>query len=120
VAQHIVVVEDDREIRNLLSELLELEGFSVTALSHPDSVLTYLETVQPALFLIDIMLPRTSGLELAARLRAGGFPSTPMIAMSASGVMHHAAEASGLFQEVITKPFDVQGFLKTVMSYAAP
>jgi CheY-like chemotaxis protein len=63
------------------------------------------------------MLPGMSGIELAERLRAGGYSQTPMIAMSASGLMSRFAAESGYFQEAIDKPFDVDALLKCVERY---
>jgi CheY-like chemotaxis protein len=113
----IVVVEDEPEVLAVLRDLLELEDFKVVGFARPDLALSVLGTVTPDLFLIDIMLPGMSGIELAERLRAGGYSHTPMIAMSASGLMSRFAAESGYFQEAIDKPFDVDALLKCVERY---
>ena len=86
----IVVIDDEAEILAMLRDLLEMEGFSVVAVSHPDSLEASISGAEPHLFLIDIMLPRTSGIEVAAQLRRKGFPQTPMVAMSASRLLVRA------------------------------
>jgi len=107
----IVVIEDDVNILELLRELLEEEGLQVIALPHPD-LLTDLDSAQTIdTFLIDMMLPGMTGLDVARRLRASGFARTPMVALSASqGLLQGAFEAE-LFQGAIAKPFDVPDLL---------
>jgi CheY-like chemotaxis protein len=82
-------------------------------------VFTIDAAVSPALFLVDVMLPGMSGIELAEQLRAGGFARTPMIAMSASPGMLRAAAESRLFQEILPKPFDLTTLLDCVGRFAA-
>jgi CheY-like chemotaxis protein len=110
----IVVIEDEIGVRELLRDLLEMEGFSVLDTGDPARVEHIDFNLPPRLFLIDVMLPGMSGIELAERLRRSDFPSTPMIAMSASWVMVRAAAESGLFQEALEKPFDVGRLLECI------
>jgi CheY-like chemotaxis protein len=65
--------------------------------------------VKPDMFLIDIMLRGKSGIEVARDLQRSGHASTPMVAMSASRTMARFAGDSGLFREVLEKPFDIDG-----------
>jgi DNA-binding response OmpR family regulator len=116
---HIVVIDDEPDVLEVLCEALELEGFSVVCLDRPQKVASLGEDVEPSLFLIDIMLPGISGIELAQQLRVERFRDTPMIAMSASSLMVHTAEATGLFQETISKPFELDEVLGTVERYVA-
>ena len=102
----LVVVEDEPDILQLLHDLFEVEGFSTIGVAQPQMVLGVAGKTSPDLFLVDIMLPGMSGIEVAEILRANGFASTPMIAMSASRVMVDLAIQSGLFQAVVNKPFD--------------
>lgn len=65
------------------------------------------------------MVPGTNGLEVAAKLRQEDFGNAPMIAMSASTIMVHSAKFTDLFEEIISKPFDLSALRKTVERYAA-
>jgi two-component system, OmpR family, response regulator len=119
----IVVIEDERDILQLLHDVLGLEHYHVIGVSRPNLVHATVETVKPDLFLIDVMLPGTSGVQLAEQLRASGHKHTPMIAMSASKLMSRVAVASGMFQEAIDKPFDLQSLLACIerhLSRTAP
>jgi CheY-like chemotaxis protein len=53
------------------------------------------------------MLAGTTGIDLAGRLRSDGLAQAPMIAMSASRAMLGKARASGLFDDFLPKPFDL-------------
>ena len=60
---------------------------------------------------MDIMLSGSSGMEVAAQLHAEGYGDVPMLAMSASNLMANFAVKSGLFEEVLLKPFDLEELL---------
>lgn len=110
----IVVLEDERDIRTLLCDALESLGYQVECLAHPAQLAGYLVDHEPDLFLIDLMLPRTSGIEVARALQAGRFAAVPRLAMTASVLMAQMAQRSGLFQETIRKPFDLDDLFQTV------
>lgn len=114
----VVVVEDDVSILELLRELLTGEGLQVITLVHPGLMAKLDRERQIDVFLIDMMLPGETGLDLATRLRVGRFAGTPMIALSASQTLLHAARASGLFQDAVAKPFDVLQLLDTIKQHA--
>jgi two-component system response regulator MtrA len=113
----IVVVDDEPDLLKTLCLALELEGFEVLCFAHPAKVASSLARHSPSLFLVDIMLPGMSGIELAQQLRAAGYTETPMLALSASPVMVSLAEQSGVFQATVTKPFDLDDLLETIEHY---
>lgn len=114
----IVVVDDEPELRDLVSSVLEDEGYEVLSFAHPLPVTTLNRTDEhPDLFIIDIMLPDMNGIALAARLKDEGFFATPKIAMSASRDMLHVAEESNLFDATVSKPFDLDDLLGAVESH---
>ena len=110
----ILVLEDDEHILQLLRDILESEGYSVVGLRHPELILDVMAREQPDLLLVDIMLPRRSGIEVADQLWTNGFGDIPMIAMSASTTMLDLARQMPFFQEVVRKPFDVVALLADV------
>jgi CheY-like chemotaxis protein len=110
-----VVVDDEPELLELVCTVLGEEGYAVTCLGHPREVEALDdEGREPGLFVLDIMLPEISGIELARRLREHGHRHTPMIAMSASPEMVRAARESNLFQEALPKPFELDAFLDAI------
>lgn len=110
----VLIVEDDEDIRQLLTEILQLYGMEAIAVGCPELVLDLARHEAPNLFVIDVMLPRTSGIELADVLRQSGFERTPMIAISASTIMRELAEHTGTFDGVLGKPFDIDELLRCV------
>lgn len=114
----VVVVEDEVDLLDLVTQVLLEEGLQVVGVDHPGAV-DVLDHCQPDVFLVDLMLPGTTGFEFAALLRKRGFDTVPMIAMSASNVLLRAAANSDLFIKTLAKPFDVDTLLSTVSAYAS-
>jgi DNA-binding response OmpR family regulator len=110
----VVVVDDEPDVLHILCEVLEEAGLQVLCLDHPKQARSLDDSMSPCLFLIDLMLPEENGIRLAEELRAHAFDSVPMIAMSASSDMVRAAWASGLFQDTLSKPFDLDQVEKIV------
>ena len=67
--QHILVVDDERTIREVVRRYLELEGFSITEADTGPLALDILAHQQPDLIVLDIMLPGIDGLAITRRLR---------------------------------------------------
>lgn len=76
VKSHIFVVEDDPDISRLVRHHLEAGGFSVRLFPTGAGVIAEAERQHPVLFILDIMVPGTDGLELCRRIR-----QTPSVAM---------------------------------------
>lgn len=110
----VVVVEDEIDLLQLVRDVLEMQGMSVRSTSDPRQIESVVKSVRPELFLINVMLPGMSGIDLARKLRGNGFATIPMIAMSASKSMAVMARESGQFQEAIDKPFDIDELLDAV------
>ncbi len=65
----VLIVDDDRAIRELLLLALEMEGYTATALSDGSRVLETLEAAcEPRIVLLDVMMPGVDGLEVCRRL----------------------------------------------------
>jgi two-component system, OmpR family, response regulator len=82
-APHILVVDDDREIRSLLRDYLEKNGFRATAVADGQETRRALERARFDLIVLDLMLPRESGLEICRALRASS--EIPIIMLTALG-----------------------------------
>lgn len=83
VPDHILIVDDDAEIRRLLEEYLGASGFRVSAVREGRAMWAFLERTRPDLIVLDLMLPGDDGLVLCRTLRARG--DTPVIILSARG-----------------------------------
>ncbi|HEX4893909.1 MAG TPA: response regulator [Hyphomicrobiaceae bacterium] len=80
---HVLVVDDDAQIRQLVSKLLREHGFRVTAARDGREMRAILETTAVDLVVLDLMLPGTDGLELCRWLRRT--TSLPVIMLTARG-----------------------------------
>ena len=95
----ILLVDDDADVREVLAELLTLEGHSVTsAADGPEGVLRALQT-EPEVAFIDLTLPGIDGVEVARRIRAVMGSSVLLVALSG-----HADASPRGFDARLTKP----------------
>lgn len=83
MAKHILVVDDDQEIRTLLAEYLERNGFRVSALPDGRELARVLEERAVDLLVLDLMLPGADGLSLCRDLRTRS--RLPVLILSARG-----------------------------------
>jgi two-component system OmpR family response regulator len=82
-ARHILIVDDDREIRSLLSDYLQKNGYRVTAVGDGKAMRKQLEQTHVDLIVLDLMLPGEDGLKLTRELRAHS--QVPILMLTALG-----------------------------------
>ncbi|QDF98169.1 DNA-binding response regulator [Azoarcus sp. DD4] len=83
---HILIVDDDRDIRNLLADYLEKQGLRCTAAADGREMKAALERHRVDLIVLDLMLPGEDGLTLCRNLRASGtHANTPILMLTARG-----------------------------------
>ncbi|HEX9943026.1 MAG TPA: sigma-54 dependent transcriptional regulator [Thermoanaerobaculia bacterium] len=111
---NILIVDDERPIRRILSVLLQERRHRVTDVGSGEEVLAALPEAKPDLVLLDLKLPGIDGLETLKRLRAL-HPRLDVVMMTAHGTISSAVEAMrrGAF-DYVTKPFDNDELLMIV------
>ena len=82
-ARHILVVDDDSDIRGLLSDFLARNGYRVSVAPNGAAMMQTLSTARIDLVILDIAMPGDDGLTLCRRLRASG--TMPIIMLTARG-----------------------------------
>jgi len=103
----VLVVDDARGIRDLLSELLEAEGYQVILASNGNEALELVETENLQAILLDINMPGINGVEVCKRLREGeSTRSVPIIMMTALGD-HKTKAFEARADDFVNKPFDL-------------
>uniref|UniRef100_UPI003100EF4E response regulator n=1 Tax=Neorhizobium sp. EC2-8 TaxID=3129230 RepID=UPI003100EF4E len=80
---HILVVDDDREIRELVSSYLKKSGLRASVAADGRQMRTFLEGNTVDLILLDVMMPGDDGLVLCRELRAGKHKATPVLMLTA-------------------------------------
>ncbi|MEO8636653.1 MAG: sigma-54 dependent transcriptional regulator [Gemmatimonadales bacterium] len=115
MADQIVVVEDDRELREFLEEALRDSGYTPISFGSAEAALRHLETSRPPdLILTDLMLPGRSGEELLREVRER-LPGVHVLIMTAFGTIASAIELTraGAF-DYLTKPLGTEHLLHAV------
>lgn len=106
----VLIVDDEPAIVDLLSQLLEDEGYRVVSAVDGQAAWEAARELRPDLVIADVMMPRMDGFALVDRLTNGEDP-VPVILMSA------AVESRRKGVPFIAKPFDLSELLELVNSY---
>jgi len=111
---HILVVDDEKSIRDTLIEILEFEDYTVGQASDGEAGLAYLKQHQVDLVLCDVKMPKMDGIQLLESANSDGI-SAPFIMITAQGTIETAVEATkkGAF-DFIEKPPDLNRLLITI------
>ncbi|HSI87129.1 MAG: response regulator [Candidatus Methylacidiphilales bacterium] len=110
---HIVVVDDNREIRELLSRYLGEHGYRVSAADNATAFRKLLEGTAPDLVVLDIMMPGDDGLVLCRELRASSqMPVIFLTAMAEDTDRIVGLEIGG--DDYLTKPFNPRELLARI------
>jgi DNA-binding response OmpR family regulator len=122
---NVLIVEDDRETREMLAAILATKGFHAVSAEDGLEALHLLRTVKrrapniPCLVLLDLMMPRLSGKEFRrAQLGDPVVASVPVAVMSGATDVEQRARALGAVATV-TKPIDFDVLLDVVRRYCA-
>jgi len=114
-APYILVVDDELDIRQLVSEILEDEGYQVEMAEDAASARKKKKQRQPQLILLDIWMPDTDGITLLKEWAAEDEVLCPVIMMSGHGSVESAVEATRLgAYDFLEKPLSLAKLLLTV------
>ncbi len=113
--REILIVDDEVGIRELLSEILEDEGYRVATAENASEARAYRLRQQPALVLLDIWMPDTDGVTLLREWAGGGLLTMPVVMMSGHGTIETAVDATkiGAF-DFLEKPIGLAKLLSTI------
>ena len=113
MAVSVLIVEDDRNIAELLQLYLEKEGYAVTVAGDGGQGLQKFRTIKPDLVLLDVMMPVMDGWNVCKNIRAES--QTPVIMLTAKGETDD--KVTGLragADDYITKPFEMKEVLARI------
>ncbi len=118
----IALIEDDRDLQELLRYRLQREGYRLATSGTGRDAIEFLLRAQPALLLLDIMLPHTPGLEICKAIRAHSrLESLPIIFLSARG--SEADRVTGLelgANDYLVKPFFMRELIARIKLHISP
>jgi len=114
-APHILIVDDEPDIRSLLKEILEDEGYSVAIAEDAASARSARRSQRPDLILLDIWMPDVDGITLLKEWSEEEPVTQPVIIMSGHGNVETAVEATRLgAYDYIEKPLSLAKLLLTI------
>ncbi len=110
----LLIVDDDRSIREALRTALEDEGFTVAVAANGAEALAKIEERHPRLVLLDLMMPIVDGWEVLDRLRSD--PSLADVRVAVCTAVPDLASSRADF--ILRKPFNVQAVMAVVQKVA--
>ncbi len=111
----ILIVDDEIGIRDLLSEILQDEGYTVALAENAEVARTLRNKVRPALVLLDIWMPDCDGVTLLRDWEKQGQLNMPVVMMSGHASIDTAVEATKIgAADFLEKPISLQKLLNTV------
>ncbi|AZM60245.1 DNA-binding response regulator [Streptomyces sp. WAC 01420] len=104
----MLVVDDEPNIRDLLSQTLRLVGFGTVTAAGGFEALTAAESARPGIVVLDVMLPDIDGFEVARRLRATGHDVPVLFLTARDTVEDRIAGLTAGGDDYVTKPFSLE------------
>lgn len=125
MAQHILAVDDEQNIRRLLEVNLQRAGYRVTMARDGQDALEKVSQSRPDLVLLDVMMPRIDGFEVLRRLKANpgtaGIPVLMLTAKAQDADIFNGLRSGADFY--LTKPFhptELLMWVKRVLEHTEP
>ena len=113
MAISVLIVEDDRNIAELLQMYLEKEGYAVTVAHDGSQGLSKFRTIKPDLVLLDVMMPVMDGWSVCKTIRSES--QTPVIMLTAKGETDDKVNGLKIgADDYITKPFEMKEVLARI------
>ncbi len=105
--QKILVIDDDKNIRKILSDILKMKGYEPLTVDNGTEALKLVKQFSPALVILDLGLPDMSGLDVLNKVKED-YPSTEAIILTGNASLDSAIEATnkGAFSYLL-KPYEI-------------
>ena len=115
-AMKILVVDDERAVRDSLRRALELEGYEIELAGDGNEALSTLgrDEPQPDAVILDVLMPGVDGLEVCRRLRAAGNHVPVLMLTARDEVENRVAGLDAGADDYVTKPFALEELLARV------
>src|SRR5215218_1220301 len=107
----ILVVDDERAVRESLRRALTLEGYEVDMAADGEEALEVVRRAEPDALILDVLMPGLDGLEVSRRLRRGG-SKVPILMLTARDAVENRVEGLDAgADDYVTKPFALEELL---------
>ena len=111
----VLIVEDDEDLRDMMAQMLTIEGFRTATASNGREALDYLQTEKPNVILLDLMMPVMDGWEFRRQQKADPeLAPVPVIVLSALDPARAATVDAAAF---LKKPLDFDRLLALVRQH---
>ena len=117
----VLVVDDDRDIRDVLTDALEAEGYSVVTAADGQEALDWLRSgaARPCIILLDLMMPKMDGIQFRTEaLNDANLARIPVVVLSADPSAIVAAKSLN-FAGSLRKPVPLEALLAAVHAHCA-
>jgi len=115
VKKRVLVVDDDAELVESVRLALVTRGYDVSVAGDGAEALAQIERVRPDLMLLDLVMPRRSGINVLDRMVRGTIRATPVIMMTGTDELKHRESAALRGVSVfLSKPFPIEELLAEV------
>lgn len=111
-ARCVLIVDDDEDIREILRGFLEDRGFQVALAAHGGEALAILDSIDPCLLIVDLVMPEMDGWEFLRQLEGNPSSAQPPIYISTS-----APDAAPPGYPLLPKPVSVLNILDVVRQH---
>lgn len=103
----ILVIDDNHEMRDMISDLLSIKGYSVETSNTGIGIQDKLKSVQPDLIICDIAMPEKDGFEVLEDIRSSEYNKTPFVFLTASMVQSEQERIINTTADgYLMKPYD--------------
>ena len=110
----ILVVEDERDLNQLIQKVLKKSGYSVDSCFDGEEAMDFLETAEYDVMLLDVMLPKQDGYQVVAEMRRRGM-DTPVLFLTARDSIADRVKGLDLgADDYLVKPFDFDELLARI------
>jgi len=114
----ILLVDDDQDIRDAISFILDMEGFDVLSLDNGRDVLSSIYKYRPNLILLDALIGELDGRDICKEVKSSPLTAQlPVIIVSATHGYHTRHEKQCGADDYIEKPFDMEQLISCVRKH---
>lgn len=114
----VLIYDDDPDILEICSIILQAKGFTVECKSNCTAVLEDIALFGPAAILMDNWIPDTGGVKAVQQIKASAFKNIPVVFFSANTQVEELAREAGA-EFTLPKPFEVDGLEKIMEAAVA-